>query len=152
MSVGLLSATGCRSLIRPIINGFEFSERVLIVDQSRLVRSVFANALGGKYECISADSAHWANAYLAVYDIDLVIVDTDIPFGSQLLQKIVTEYPDIDVVIVSATDRPKRVVDILRDRSIEYLSKPCDITDLERAVACSIGRRSNETRHVTAYH
>jgi len=150
MPVGLSSAAG-PGLSGPIINGFEFSERVLIVDQSRLVRSVFANALERKYECVCADSAHWANAYLTVYDFDLMIIDIDIPFGGQLLQKIIEEYPETDVVIVSATDRPKRVVDIIRDRSIEYLTKPCDITDLERAVACAIERRSH-VKHATAWH
>src|SRR6476620_3692548 len=114
-------------------NSFEMKiedqARILIVDDSRLVRSVFSGALAGTYDCVTAGSYDEAIECLRVYDFDLVLADVLMPglSGIELLRKIVVNYPDTAVVMVSSVDRPQRALDALRLGAVDYLIKPCEL-------------------------
>ena len=117
--------------------------RILIVDDSRLVRSVFINTLSNKYECMSADSYESAVECLKMFDFDVVIADVIMPgmSGIELLRKVIEKYPDTAVIMVSGVDRPQRALDALRLGAFDYIIKPCELPVLEGTVERALEQR-----------
>src|SRR3569832_1312340 len=103
---------------------------VLIVDDSRLTRSVFCRTLSINYDCLTATSYEEANKLLKTRAIDVVVTDVIIPglSGIELLRKVVDTYPQVEVIVVLSVDRPQRVVDALRIGAFDYLIKPCELS------------------------
>jgi two-component system NtrC family sensor kinase len=119
--------------------------RVLIVDDSRLIRSVFLNTLSPKYHCMEAGNYVEASECLRRFEFDIAIVDVMMPglSGTELLRKIVTTYPQTTVIMVSGVDKPERALDALRQGAFDYLIKPCDLPVLELAVERALDHRSH---------
>ncbi|HTH50389.1 MAG TPA: ATP-binding protein [Pyrinomonadaceae bacterium] len=117
--------------------------RVLIVDDSRLVRSVFSGALAGTYDCVTAGSYDEALECMRLYEFDLVLADVIMPglSGIELLRKIVATYPETAVIMVSSVDRPQRALDALRLGAVDYLIKPCELPVLQLSVERALERR-----------
>jgi signal transduction histidine kinase len=117
--------------------------RILIVDDSRLVRSVFSGALAGTYDCVTASSYDEAIECLRLYEFDLVLADVIMPglSGIELLRKVVANYPDTAVIMVSSVDRPQRTLDALRLGAVDYLIKPCELPVLQLSVERALERR-----------
>ncbi|MBV9242289.1 MAG: hybrid sensor histidine kinase/response regulator [Acidobacteria bacterium] len=129
------------------LNGFEIEAvqqaKILVVDDSRLVRSVFSGALAGPYECMTAGSYDEAIECLRMYEFDLVLADVIMPglSGIELLRKIVANYSDTAVIMVSSIDRPQRALDALRLGAVDYLIKPCELSVLQLSVERALERR-----------
>jgi signal transduction histidine kinase len=83
-------------------------------------------------------------AWLAKEQFALALVDVQMPglSGIELLRKIVSEFPDVAVVIVSGIGRSQRVIDALRIGAFDYLIKPCDVDVLELGVERALERRA----------
>lgn len=118
--------------------------RILIVDDEETVRNLFAASLRARYECVTAENAQEALALLANQLFALVITDVQMPglSGIELLRKIVADFPDVAVIVVSGVDRSQRVIDTLRQGASDYLIKPCELEVLERSVERSLERRA----------
>jgi signal transduction histidine kinase len=118
--------------------------RILIVDDEDAVRNLFATSLSEKYECVKAASAQEALDRLAEQQFALVISDVQMPglSGIELLRKIVSDFPDVAVIIVSGVDRSQRVIDALRIGASDYLIKPCDLDVLDFSVTRALERRA----------
>lgn len=119
-------------------------EHILIVDDEESVRSVFAARLCDRYSCTMAANAQEALACLAEDEIALVLSDVQMPglSGTELLRKIISDFPDVAVIMVSGIDRSQRVIDALRIGASDYLVKPCDLDVLELSVARALERRA----------
>lgn len=117
--------------------------RILIVDDSRLVRSVFLNTLSERYDCMCAESYDEAVECLKMYPFDIVVADVIMPglSGIELLRKIVSTYPDTVVIMVSGVDRPQRAIDALRLGAFDYLIKPCELPVLEVTIERALEHR-----------
>lgn len=122
----------------------EIKEAILIVDDSAVVRRSFANHLSGRYSCTEADSVNEALDYLKQNDYALVIADIIMPglSGVELLRKIIENYPNTAVIMVSGIDRPQRALDAVRLGAFDYLIKPCDMDVLELTVERALERRN----------
>lgn len=133
-----------RVLLPRVLNGFEIDAaaraKVLIVDDSRLVRSVFSNALAGDYECLTAVSSVEAIEYLMREHLDLVLLDTNMP-GIDLLRMVIDQYPDTDLIMMSSNDGPELDLDALHPRAIDHLTKPCELAALQLSVERAFQRR-----------
>jgi two-component system NtrC family sensor kinase len=116
---------------------------ILIVDDEETVRGLFSASLGELYPCAVAADAQEALSILAAREFALVISDVQMPglSGVELLRKIVTEFPDVAVIMVSGIDRPQRVIDTLRIGAFDYLLKPCDLDALQLCVERALERR-----------
>src|SRR5687767_14308773 len=103
-------------------------KRILIVDVEEIVRSLFAHSLGDRYDCMTAGNAQEALALLAAQPFALVITDVQMPglSGIELLRKVVADFTDVAVIVVSGVDRSQRVIDTLRLGASDYLIKPCE--------------------------
>jgi two-component system NtrC family sensor kinase len=122
----------------------EIDRRVLIVDDEPDVRKMFADYLSEHYECTTAASADEALAHLAADRYALVLSDMIMPGrnGVELLREVTTRYPDTAVIMVSAVNRPQRVLDALRIGAFDYLIKPCEMEVLQLSVERALERRS----------
>jgi signal transduction histidine kinase len=127
--------------------GHEFEEagdnRILVVDDEELVRSLFANFLGTRYSCQTASDSQEALALLAGEPFALVITDVNMPglSGVELLRCIVAQFPETAVIMVSGVDRSQRVLDAVRVGAFDYLIKPCSLDVLGLTVERALERR-----------
>ena len=132
------TSTSFKPLVRDDRSQFgpDRKPRVLIVDDSRLVRSVFYNTLSENYDCTVAGSYVEAVDFLKLFEFELVIADVIMPglSGTELLRKIIDDYPKTLVIMVSGVDRPQRALDALRLGAFDYLIKPCELPVLELTV------------------
>jgi two-component system NtrC family sensor kinase len=120
------------------------SRRILIVDDEEAIRNLFALALSERYECATAADTPEALRLLAAQQFALVISDVQMPglSGVELLRKIVSDFPDTAVIMVSGIDRSQRVIDALRIGAFDYLLKPCDLDVLQLRVEQALERRT----------
>ena len=116
---------------------------ILIVDDEESVRWLFADCLGARYYCATAANAEEALACLARESFALVLADVSMPglSGVELLRRVVAQYPDTAVVMISGVDRTQRVLDAVRLGAFDYLLKPIDLHVLELAVERALERR-----------
>lgn len=117
-------------------------ERILIVDDSAIVRKAFSKRLSGRYACVESDSAIDAINRLRETSFDLVITDILMPglSGIELLRKVVENHPETAVLVVSGIDRPQRALDAMRLGAADYLIKPCDPEVLQITVERTLER------------
>lgn len=122
----------------------EEKQRVLIVDDEQGVRELFAACLSARYECYEASCVNEALAELRKTEFSLVITDVIMPglSGTELLRKIVENYPYTAVIMVSGVDRPQRALDAIRLGAFDYLIKPCDLEVLELTAERALEKRA----------
>lgn len=119
-------------------------EKILIVDDSPVVRRSLAKALRDSYECSEAGTVLEAFEALRSTEFALVITDIIMPglSGIELLRKVVEAYPRTAVIVVSGVDRPQRALDAVRLGAFDYLIKPCDNDVLALTVTRALEHRS----------
>lgn len=119
-------------------------ERILIVDDSAVIRKAFSRTLSEKYECTESESVIDAFDRLKGNEFELVITDIIMPglSGIELLRKVIDNYPKTAVLVISGVDRPQRALDAVRLGAFDYLIKPCDSGVLELTVERALERRS----------
>ena len=122
---------------------YSSDNRILIVDDEVAIRRLFAEVLNQRYECVTAADAQQAFSRLAEQQFALVITDVQMPglSGVELLRKILSDFPDVAVIMVSGIDRTQRVIDMLRLGAFDYLIKPCDLDVLQLSVERALERR-----------
>ena len=116
---------------------------ILIVDDSATVRAAIRNSLKGRYDCDESETTLDAFDKLRKGGYSLVIADVIIPglSGVELLRKVVTEYPDVPVIMVTGVDKPQRALDAVRQGAFDYLIKPVDPYVLEMTVQRALERQ-----------
>jgi signal transduction histidine kinase len=119
-------------------------EKILIVDDSPVVRRSLSKALGDAYQCSEAGTVLEAFEELRSTEFALVITDIIMPglSGIELLRKVIDVYPRTAVIVVSGVDRPQRALDAVRLGAFDYLIKPCDNDVLALTVTRALERRS----------
>lgn len=129
--------------VRSSARGREPKARILLVDDSRVVRKMFSMFLSPKYDCVEAASFDEAISELRAGEFAVVITDIIMPglSGIELLRKVVAEYPATAVIVVSGVDRPQRALDAVRLGAFDYLIKPCEPDVLEVTVERALERR-----------
>lgn len=118
--------------------------RILIVDDEESVRRLFATSLSERYECVTAADAQEALNLLAEQQFALVISDVQMPglSGVELLRRVLSDFPEVAVIIVTGIDRTQRVIDTLRLGAFDYLIKPCDLDVLQLSVERALARQA----------
>jgi DNA-binding NtrC family response regulator len=121
---------------------------ILIADDDRATRETLADLLAREgHETHSAGSAHelldLAREHAA---FDLVLTDVKMPRmdGIQMLELIRLRYPRARVIVMSAFSTPDAVVAAWRRGATDYLEKPFDWEDLQRAVGRALGAQSED--------
>ncbi|MDI1243676.1 MAG: response regulator [bacterium] len=119
-------------------------EKVLIVDDSPVVRRSLTKALGDAYQFTEASTVLEAFELLRSTEFSLVITDIIMPglSGIELLRKVIEVYPRTSVIVVSGVDRPQRALDAVRLGAFDYLIKPFDNEVLALTVTRALEHRS----------
>ncbi len=106
--------------------------RVLIVDDELGVRESLRMALKGTYEVTAAGSAPEALEALAASPADVVLLDIVMPGvdGMQLLEELRSRFPNLPIIMLTATRTVKTAVQAMKLGAFHYITKPFDVEDL----------------------
>ena len=106
------------------------SPRILIVDDEPNIRQGLAEALAGQgYEIEQAASGESALERLSLTPFDLVLVDLVMEGmdGIDLLKEVKRQWPETEVVIITAHGTVETAVKALKEGAYDYLTKPINV-------------------------
>ncbi len=83
--------------------------------------------------------------------LDAVILDLNLPgmSGMELFRRIRSEDRDIAVVILTGFGAFESAVESIRWKAEDYLTKPCSLADIDRALSRVLARKQNRDRHLS---
>jgi len=121
--------------------------QVLVVDDDANWLRLISKELEGyaaSFRVSTADSAQKALAVMRQEHIMLLITDLRMPGmdGFELLSRVLTDFPDVPVIIVTAYDRPKTKDVVFRSGAAGYLIKPFDTEKLAREINKMLTKKS----------
>ena len=111
----------------------EFSGRVLLVDDERLVRNATAKLLAKLgFDVIDAESGHQAIEFAELYQFEFVILDLNMPemSGREVFQILQKRKPDLPIVICTGY-RCEEFSTEAEFQPTAFLQKPFDLKTLE---------------------
>jgi putative nucleotidyltransferase with HDIG domain len=121
--------------------------RVLIVDDEELIRTAFSRFLNSRgYETVTAESGATALAELRTSSFAVLLSDIFMPgmSGLELLSEAIRIDGDLAVLMLTANSDAHAATEALSVGAMDYLVKPIELMELERAVARAIHRRKLE--------
>ena len=121
---------------------------ILIVDDEMGPRESLRMILTPAHDAIVADCAAQALEILRTRRVDLVTVDLNMPGmkGDELMRIIRQEFPGIEVVIITGCSSVETAVEGIRYGVCDYLLKPFDVIQVNRAVDRALDRQQNRHR------
>ena len=107
--------------------------RILIVDDEPVIRESLAGWLKRDgYEVLTASSGEEALAFLSTQGVDIMLLDIQLDgiSGMDVLSHVKEDYPDIDVVMITAFGSVASAVQAMKLHAFDYLLKPFDPDEL----------------------
>jgi DNA-binding NtrC family response regulator len=114
------------------------TKQVLVADDEPNLRRVLtAQLVRDGFEVHPAEDGEEALRVLSEHHIDLVITDLRMPKldGMALLKRIVADYPDVPVIMITAHGTVNTAVEALKLGAFDYVTKPFDRSEFQRVVA-----------------
>jgi len=111
--------------------------RVLVVDDEQAMAEVMAEELRGRgLEVTTLSSADAAFSRVMDGDVDVVLTDLNMRgmSGVELCDRVVTNRPDVPVIVVTAFGSMETAVATLRAGAFDFLTKPFEMMQLVVAV------------------
>src|SRR4051812_31660192 len=115
---------------RCILSGAAMSEKILIVDDEKMIRELLSSALSQeKYYCLLAANVEEALAILADQQIDMVISDIMMPgrSGVDLLRDLKKVDNDIAVLMITGLTDMTTAMECIHLGADDYIAKPFSI-------------------------
>lgn len=105
---------------------------ILIIDDDLIYRKLSSSILQERFNVFTADSPSVGFDILAKNEIRYVVCDYHLPEmdGLQVLEKIKSNYPNIEVIMISNTDDMNIVINALRSGAVDYFKKPFTPADI----------------------
>jgi DNA-binding NtrC family response regulator len=121
---------------------------VLVDDESTVLLSskIILNSAGIKH-ILTVEDSRELMPLLARQACAAVVLDLFMPYlsGSQLLPEIVREYPDLPVIVMTASQEVESAVSCMKEGAFDYLVKPVEesrfISSIQRALELRTLRR-----------
>jgi len=129
-------------------------ERVLVVDDEEAVRNVLRRTLeGAGYQVITAANGQDALEQVSRQEIEVALLDIKMPgmSGTEVLDKLTADWPDICVIMVTAVTDTQTAVEAMKMGAYDYISKPFNQDDLVLKVQRAIERRALQLKN-KQYH
>ncbi len=128
---------------------------VLVVDDEEPIRNALKRFLAGRsYAVQTAASGQEALDILGAHEIALMLCDIRMPgmSGVDLVPRALEVAPNLAVVMLSAINDATTAALCMQRGAMDYLTKPLELDDLERAVQRALRRRaaSIEARQLDA--
>ena len=117
---------------------------ILVVDDDHAVRTVVARKMEAEgYDCVTAANGREALEKVAEQSFDLVLLDMKMPgpSGMDVLPKIISNYPDTGVVMVTAVADTQTAVEVMKMGACDYVTKPFNLDDLNIRVEKALERK-----------
>ncbi|PIQ84718.1 MAG: hypothetical protein COV75_00710, partial [Candidatus Omnitrophica bacterium CG11_big_fil_rev_8_21_14_0_20_63_9] len=111
--------------------------RILVVDDDPLIRgSLYEILRGQRFDVEMASDGAEALDHLKRRPFQLVITDWKMPQvdGLSLLNYIKTQYPDVNVVLITGFGNISSAVEAIRQGAFDYLTKPIQPEELEATI------------------
>lgn len=118
--------------------------KVLIVEDEKNLRKILADFLHREgYICETAADFHEAEAKLADYPYDILLLDLGLPGGSgmDLIPDIKESHPEAGIVIISAKNSLDDKISGLDLGADDYLTKPFPLPELNSRIKALLRRR-----------
>ena len=113
--------------------------KILIVDDSRIIRRVLTNTLQeAGYEIVGeASNGEEALKVLETVTPDLVTLDITMPVmdGLETLNNIKEKYPSLKVIMISAAGQKNKVIQALKDGALDFIRKPFEKEEMLEVIA-----------------
>ncbi len=116
-------------------------DTLLVVDDEQGPRESLRMILSPQHHVLSAESANEALQILRSQPVDAITIDLNMPGtkGDQLMRHVRSEFPHVEVIIITGCSSVETAVDGIRHGIFDYLTKPFDValvsTTLRRALA-----------------
>jgi len=112
-------------------------DRVLVVDDEKVLVEVFASALSSQFDVTTATSAREAEFILHKQAFKVIIADHLMPGGNgmNLLVRAREEYPHMQRVLVTGYMKPEMLMRSVNEAALfRYLLKPVELEELLQVV------------------
>ena len=122
--------------------------RILVVDDDPLIRgSLYDMLRGRRFEVETAADGAEAMDHLKRRTFQLVIADWKMPQvdGMSLLSYIKSQYPDVNVVLITGFGNVSSAVEAIRSGAFDYLTKPIQPEELEDTIERALATFSPPT-------
>lgn len=115
----------------------EMKNRILVVDDDTMNLARTRIILSREYEVLLAESGRQALDLLAKEQIDLVLLDIDMPEmdGIETFARMKTIAPKVPVIFLTASGQEEDVFSAIRLGAVNYLKKPFVPRELLKRVA-----------------
>jgi len=110
---------------------------ILIVDdEPRVQDEIEEFLLSKKYKVFKAGAPSEAFNVLSKHPMNIVILDVKLPemSGLEVLSRIKTEYPDMEVIMISGHGDMETVIQAMRNGATDYFPKPFRLLDIHGAI------------------
>jgi len=120
---------------------------ILIVDDDEVIRDTLHELLSSDYHCETAETAERALEKLKEKSFDLILTDISMPglSGVQLLERVLKDYPETPVIIVSGMRDHAHAQELISLGAFDSVLKPFRLEVVEGSVRRAINYRLNKT-------
>lgn len=118
--------------------------KILVVDDESGVRDVLCRwFVRAGYRCAGAADAAAAWSYLQDHEVQLVTLDINMPgrSGLELLADVKRDFPETQVIMLTARGEPQIAIDALTHGAYGYLIKPAETEELLLQAARALEHR-----------
>lgn len=129
-----------------LLNGDQFSMRILLIDDDEQLMEALANKLiEQRYAVDIANTGEMGWEFILLFSFDLVVLDWMLPDidGIELCQQIRTEGYTMPVLLLTARDRQHDKVSGLDAGADDYVVKPFDFDELTARIRALLRREIN---------
>lgn len=112
--------------------------KILIVDdEPRVADEIEEFLLTKNYYVLKAGTPSIAFKLLNKHEINIVILDIKLPEmdGLEVLEKIKSKYPDIEVIMISGHGDMDTVIHAMRNGASDYFAKPFRLYDINNSIS-----------------
>ena len=121
--------------------------RILVVDDEDSVRlGLYQTLTAEGYQVTTSANGNEALQQMSQQGAEVVLLDIMMPgiSGLEVLQKLLTDYPDTVVIMVTAVGDISTATNAIRDGAYDYVIKPFALEDVIQSV-----KRAREKRRLT---
>lgn len=121
-------------------------KHILIVEDDQSLNLGIRMALSGEAKCTACMTAREAKTALIKSEVDLIVLDINLPDGNGLdLLQSLRERSDVPVILLTANDLETDVVTGLSMGADDYVTKPFSLAILRARVQVQLRKKGKET-------
>jgi len=140
-----------------MLNENKHMQRILLVDDEKQILETCQSCLktSGYPDIVAESDGRAVMPLLASEEFAVIVLDLRMPnlSGLELLPQIVSQYPQIKVIVATANNDVETVVNCIKEGAFDYLVKPIDVKRLVTSVKKALELRgiSNELSVLKQY-